>query len=205
MFEFTSARGWSRLWGAVHDFLLPPFCLLCGPLVDEGELPGLCSDCAATIPVDARRLCEVCAQPLAGWRAPYGRCLGCQRRRPAYRGLDSLGTYEGILETLIVRLKYAREMACARPLARLLAEREGGTLHRLGREAEVDVIVPVPLDPDRRAERGFNQADLIARELASLHNAKLAPALLRRRRGRGPQVGPVRLGPATAFRRSVSR
>jgi len=51
------------------------------------------------------------------------------------------------------------------------------------------VLVPVPLHPRRRRERGFNQSELLARELARRTGAGLAPAALVRRADTAPQTG----------------
>jgi ComF family protein len=59
-------------------------------------------------------------------------------------------------------LKFRGHRALARPLADLVAEAPPPGLPVAG----VDLLVPVPLHPQRRAQRGFNQAELLARRLA---------------------------------------
>src|SRR5437870_566308 len=54
---------------------------------------------------------------------------------------------------------------------------------------EVDVVVPVPLHPARRTERGFNQSELIARAVAERLGLPCRPDLLRRVRETPPQTG----------------
>ncbi len=58
-----------------------------------------------------------------------------------------------------------------------------------GRPIRADVIVPVPLAEARRRERGFNQAELIARPLGTLRGIPVDPTVLRRSRDTPPQVG----------------
>jgi ComF family protein len=53
---------------------------------------------------------------------------------------------------------------------------------------ELDAIVPVPLHRSRHRERGYNQAELLARELGKLISLPVEPALLKARATR-PQVG----------------
>jgi len=55
--------------------------------------------------------------------------------------------------------------------------------------AEGDVLVPVPLHPGRRRERGFNQAALIAREIARLTDRPWVEEALVRRAQTRPQTG----------------
>jgi ComF family protein len=67
--------------------------------------------------------------------------------------------YEGRMKEIIHALKYERRRSIAAPLGRLMRD----TGARLLRDA--DVIVPVPLHPRREYQRGFNQADDLARHL----------------------------------------
>jgi ComF family protein len=85
--------------------------------------------------------------------------------------------YEPPADELIRRLKYANEFANARVLAELLAQAVracGGALPRL--------LVPVPLHPARYRERGFNQAEMLARYAGRSLQIWPAPNLLRRLR-----------------------
>ncbi|MEO5742758.1 MAG: ComF family protein [Vicinamibacterales bacterium] len=63
------------------------------------------------------------------------------------------------MKDIIHSLKYEHRRSIAPPLGRLMRER-GAELLR-----DANVVVPVPLHPRREYQRGFNQADDIAREL----------------------------------------
>jgi predicted amidophosphoribosyltransferase len=67
--------------------------------------------------------------------------------------------YEGLMKEVVHSLKYERRRSIALPLGALMRE--------CGRELlrDADVVVPVPLHPRREYERGFNQADDLARQL----------------------------------------
>jgi ComF family protein len=78
------------------------------------------------------------------------------------RGFDaaySFGAYEGVLRQLIHLYKYGRVRTLSQPLSGLL-------LQALPRDEVFDATVPVPLYWRRRWQRGFNQAELLARGLA---------------------------------------
>jgi ComF family protein len=75
-------------------------------------------------------------------------------------------------------LKYHRDFGAGRWAARLLGER----LAASPLYADVDLVVPVPLHWTRRWQRGYNQAEVIAREVAAVLGAACRPRLLRRRR-----------------------
>jgi ComF family protein len=54
---------------------------------------------------------------------------------------------------------------------------------------DVDVVVPIPLHQERYRQRGFNQADLLARHCAGVLHLPYLPRALARRRATRPQVG----------------
>lgn len=111
--------------------------------------------------------CAACRQPLASptsgivcdacWRAAH--TIAPPFSLPCLDLCEAAGVYDGVLREIVHALKYQGRTTLARPLARLIVERCGGVL------AGADAVVPVPLHPSRRRERGFNQAELIARAL----------------------------------------
>lgn len=110
-----------------------------------------------------------------------GRCGLC---RSGLRGFDaaySFGAYERELRELIHLLKYTKVRTLARPLGKLL-------LQGLPRDESFDVIVPVPLHWRRRIGRGFNQAQLLAREIARA-SGRPAVSALRRVKATAAQAG----------------
>ena len=86
-------------------------------------------------------------------------------------------------------LKYEGGLAAGRHFARMLGERLAAAPHF----ADVDVVVPVPLHWSRQWRRGYNQAEVIARELADVLGASLRTDILRRSRRTRSQV---RLAPS---------
>ena len=103
-----------------------------------------------------------------------GRCALC---RSGLRGFDaaySFGFYDGGLRQLIHLYKYGKVRALDRPLADLL-------LRALPRDEAFDYVTAVPLHWRKRWQRGFNQADLLARRVAA-HTGIRRSRLLRRLR-----------------------
>jgi ComF family protein len=84
----------------------------------------------------------------------------------------SFGFYEEELRELIHLFKYGRIEPLAKPLGRFLAQ-------ALPREETFDVIVPMPLHWRKRWQRGFNQSDLLAREVGRRFHLPVAKALRR--------------------------
>ncbi len=133
--------------------------------------------------MEADFFCAVCNMPFANsWPLDeHGVCAGC---RSGLRGFDyaaSFGIYEGSLRSLIHLFKYTG----MKPLARLLA----GYLDRaMSMEEHFDAVVPVPLHWRKQWHRGFNQAELLARQVARHRGVPMLNAL-RRRRATASQAG----------------
>lgn len=99
------------------------------------------------------------------------------------RGLRACGYFEGPLRDAVHRLKFSNERYLARPLAGLMAS----TWRYSPLPAEL--LLPVPLYPDRLAERGYNQSALLAREAGRLLGLPILESSLRRVRDTPPQMG----------------
>lgn len=123
-------------------------------------------------------LCVTCSEPLGGSRTVGPLCVRCEAHRPGFTLARSVGRYEGSLREMVHAFKYQRRRALAEPLARSLSEAGADLL------GGADAVVPVPLHPLRALERGFNQAD----DLARLLGRPVWRVLRRVRHGR-PQAG----------------
>lgn len=152
--------------------LLPQSCLLCG--ADSADEP-LCPPCLADLPWLPRRCCEVCALPLASGKV----CGTCLERPPRFDRVEAIFAYRFPVDALIHAFKYRGRLALARILGELLAQRVA---------RDVDAIVPMPLARGRLAERGFNQALEIAREVAACTGMPLLPAACRKVADTPPQA-----------------
>jgi ComF family protein len=120
-------------------------------------------------------------------------CRACRLAPPAFRRAVSFGLYQDRMRGAIHALKYDRFYPAARRLGRLLAR----AIAQLAGEAPAEMlVVPVPLHRSKHAERGFNQARLLAvnalRLLRRTHPAwklTLAPKTLMRLRATESQAG----------------
>lgn len=126
--------------------LVPHSCLACGV---EGRL--LCATCTAGL-TDVEPICPHCQRPsLAGYK-----CLDCIS--PISR-VQAVTVYEGSAKALIWQLKLNGSQAAGKIMARLMAELINDYDGRW-------LVVPVPTATGRSRQRGYDQAKLLAREIA---------------------------------------
>ena len=155
-----------RLFAATADWLrdsLGERCIACEARPAPG---GLCEGCRG----DIRRLdpscCPHCALP-----GPAGvPCGRCQSATPHYDGVAAGAVFGYPLDAMVRALKYSGDIAVARALASVLADRLPG-------EPEPDAVIAMPLSDARQASRGFNQSWEIARQLPLRWSSRLRPGL----------------------------
>jgi ComF family protein len=122
----------------------------------------------------------VCAGPGGIADAPEV-CGACLKQPPAYDRCVAALRYAFPTDRLIQALKYRGQLALAGLLADLLAE-------AVRAAPRPDVLVPLPLHPERARERGFNQSAELARPLARALGLALDTAGLVRTRNTAPQA-----------------
>jgi ComF family protein len=142
----------------VLDLLLPPTCAGCGR---EGA--ALCDRCVVPL---GRRLEEPPGMPL-GLVAPLP---------PGILQLEWCAIFSGPVRDALHALKYRGERRLAPVLGHAMADR----WRRVARGGEL--LVPVPVHPSRRRERGFDQAEDLARAVAAGLGLPWSVALVRRTR-----------------------
>lgn len=156
-------RAAARIGSALADTLWPRGCGACGERLDPGPPPpcGLCADCAASLaPLGTGPACRRCAAPLDAERS---RCPDCRHLPPPLRAVRAAFRYEGALVDAVLRLKHQGRTDAAGPLGAALAPLLHERVRELLREpGPVPLLLPVPLHARRLAERGYNQATLLA-------------------------------------------
>jgi len=164
---------------ALVSVFFPAGCSLCERLLTRATRVPICDECLTSFAALPAEVCEICGSPVAAlFSAPVSDrsapsslspdaehtnlsgCIACQGRTYAFERVRSYAAYDGRLIRAIILLKFER----IEPLAGWFATRLAGVAKRDGLAA--DVVVSVPLHRHRERERGYNQADLIARPLA---------------------------------------
>ena len=122
------------------------------------------------------------------------RCSACRTELPAFDSARAFGLYTGKLRQVILRLKFGGDERLGARLGILLAHSWDSLLGES--EPGSTLVVPVPLHPSRRRERGYNQSEALAvgllralRQRPDPPPTQIATALLTRRRATPPQTG----------------
>ena len=164
------------------DLLFPPRCLLCEQPLGLEEAAPLCRGCRGEIDYLRLPFCRCCGEKVAGdsnRRHLCGRCLG---QPPPYLRARACIRYDQPAGELLHRLKYCGDTSVLPGLEYII--RPAGILEM----PQPDLIVPVPLHPQRLKERGLNQSVALARLFFPGSLRHLHPDVLVRRRNTPAQT-----------------
>ena len=172
--RFTQVRVLAGMAGrTLLDTLYP---LECGGCGSSGKI--ICNACAEDLPKLVPPFCQVCAA--AG---DFARCGACAENGRRFDGIRAPFRYSGGIRRAILALKYGGIKAAAPQLGDMMGE------YLSENPVPGNLLVPVPMHPRRRRERGYNQAELLARRVADRCNLRYEPGLLQRSRHVDPQAG----------------
>ena len=188
--EFTDIV--RRGFAAALDFLLPRKCVVCESILGPAEM-HICSDCLEDLPRTYYWIRKF--NPMADkfnaliqkWgedRPQAGKddCLAASEGsippRENYAYATALFFYrtDSGYSNISRQLKYHGDIPTGRCFGRMLGERIAGAEHF----KDVDAVIPIPLHWTRKWSRGYNQAEIIAREVASALGAELRTDILER-------------------------
>lgn len=160
------------------DLLFPPVCVGCG-------WPGhpLCPTCAQTVQPIGDAICARCGRHQM---RPVASCVGCVCGQGSALDLvRTAGVHADVLREAIRALKYDGRTDLAEPLANYLWATH---MRPPWIDLHIDAVVPAPLHAQRFADRGYNQAELLARHFCGRVGLSLETGWLTRTRETQQQV-----------------
>lgn len=197
-----AARLRGRLFGAgvrnrvsaLVDWAFPgePGCLWCGRPGPWRAGAGLCTACWRRVPWVQGPVCRRCGKPLAR----PGTCRDCSARPVPVALSRAPALYDGVWKDLIHALKFAGRQELCEPIGEAMAR----CARRAGYPERCHALVPVPLAPSRLQRRGYNQAELLARQVGARTAVPVLPVLARTAK---PAPSPQSLKSARERRRSL--
>ena len=167
----------NKLLKYIRTVLVDPHCLACGAALEVDE-KVVCNKCKSTT------IAELFASPMTKYEGNplEERLMGLA----PFETVAALMEFEQntISQQLIHDLKYNNYQA----IGTLLGEAIANQIKQSKRYAQIDYIVPVPLHNKRIAQRGYNQSELIAAEVARQLNVPLETTNLYRTRNNDSQT-----------------
>lgn len=170
-----------RAFRALSDIVMPPACMVCRAPI--GEHDALCAACWREIDFIRPPLCDRLGIPLPfDTGGPTISALAAADP-PPYDRARAVAAHAGSMRTLVHALKFHDRHDARRLLGKWLVE--------AGRDLvpDAELVIPVPLARRRLLMRRFNQAAILAREVARLTGLRYEPLLLVRTRATASQVG----------------
>lgn len=163
----------------IVDILYPPRC----PLCDEVLFPGqsTCVGCAKEVKLMCEPVCKKCGKALTDERREF--CTDCGKKKHFYCQGKAVFAYEGKIKSSMYRFKYANK----REYAAFYAEEAAYLYENWVREKQIEAIVPVPMYFFKKRRRGYNQAEVFAKQLGKKLNIPVDNKLVKRIRNTVPQ------------------
>jgi len=134
-------------------------CIICNQKISEVSEKGLCKWCEDTLPIIKNPFCDRCGKPKVDQAQV---CAECSDLDLYFDQAVSLFEYTASVQRLIYRFKYRGEQYLSEALGLLLSGKLKETSWKY------DIIIPVPLHIKRFRNRGYNQAHLLAKTIASV-------------------------------------
>ena len=163
--NFSFSRFLSFLFVDEHN------CVVCDRELPKPSRYRLCNKCYAMLEVIGDRACLKCGRMMVS-EGDY--CLDCQNHEMEFDRAFSPLAYNGAAVMMVTKLKFHNKKYLATGMANQMTDRF------LEEELAADVIVPVPLHPNRQKERGYNQSELLADVIAKSLRLPLDKTSLRR-------------------------
>jgi len=148
-----------QLASLVSAALFPPKCALCSSALESSGI--LCSECVTRLPLLAEPRCQRCAEPLDDPSVDL--CLRCGVTPHAADRILALGPYHGEWGALVRIFKFEREVGVGRWLGHQMAD----AIRSQQEQLRLDAVTYVPMMRRDRHARGFNQAQVLARIVAT--------------------------------------
>lgn len=140
------------------DLLYPRRCPFCMEIITDGKDP-VCLECRKILPYVKEPRCKHCSKPISLSEQEY--CYDCSRYPFAYKRGIAVWQHKDQVPQSVYRFKYQNKREYAVGYTKELLR-----LHRgLIESWDADAIIPIPIHSKKYRQRGYNQAELLAKEI----------------------------------------
>ncbi len=148
-----------KLISKIISIVFPAKCIFCGKFINETPL-HMCRECINKIKFN-KKYCHFCGEPLdTVFGSPL--CVDCKGLEKPYERVFTPLVYEGATRTSIINFKYKNKISYAKTFAILIFTeiKKSGYIP--------DAITFVPIHFFRKFNRGYNQTEILSKELSAL-------------------------------------
>lgn len=163
----------------ILEILYPARCPICHGILKGRD--GICPECRKKLPYIREPKCKKCGKQMESAEEEY--CRDCKRFSHAFDRGAAVYTYNDVMARSIAMFKYHNR----REYAKVYAKEMYRCCSRFLKSCEPEVILPVPIHRQKKRQRGFNQAELVAKELGKLLNVPVDADYLIRKAKTIPQ------------------
>jgi ComF family protein len=168
-----------RIISHITKLIFPQTCLICNQIIDNGNF---CAKDWSELHFLQKPACNICFQPFEFRIDDEALCGKCLQKRPKYFKAISVWAYNEQSRIIIARFKYYDQINLAKYFSELMLKQAQEIF------PEIDFIVPIPLHKLRIIKRKYNQAAILAKNIAKLSDKKLILDLLVRTKNNQPQA-----------------
>lgn len=144
------------------DYIYPRKCPLCQQLTKGHCL--ICETCRENVPYIEEPYCMKCGKPFYREERAKEYCYDCNRYQRSFIRSYSLVRYEGAMKKSMYQFKYYNKREFADWYATELVRRYKKEWIRV----KIDCVIPVPIHKRKKRQRGYNQAEILAKKIAKL-------------------------------------
>lgn len=147
-------------------------CLSCNIEIPDGSKFQLCKDCLDDMDLISGNICKKCGERLSNDNPNVKICDNCKEKEYSFDQNRSFCYYNDTSSAIVKNFKYGGRKYYAKFIANMMKD----TVQEF---KDVDILTYVPMSRSRKRERGFNQAEEMAKELSKLMSIPVQELLIK--------------------------
>ena len=164
----------------IIDIIYPRRCPICGDItIPRGHLA--CPTCRLKLNRIEEPRCKKCSKPIDSDEKEY--CLDCERKNYHYIKGYALWTYDSYMQKSISDFKFHGRREYSEFYVSEIVNKYGHTIN----EIAPDALVPIPIHRSKQLQRGYNQADILAKGIGKELDIPVLSNILQRDKKTLPQ------------------
>ncbi|MGP1570242.1 MAG: ComF family protein [Eubacteriales bacterium] len=164
-----------KILDSVLELIFPSdiYCICCGNLINAGKKYSLCEDCIRDLDWVNAHECEKCGVKLKTGEKKI--CKTCVERTQNFDRAYTCLVYDDMAKKMITEYKFNGKSYMADALADIMVDKF------LTSGCAADLVIFVPMHPKKERQRGYNQAELLARKFAKKLDLPVSCGILLRK------------------------